>query len=335
MRAVATQASAPPSRPFPRQLAQQPGARHPPVALHDVHRDGHDLRRLLDCQPPEVAKLHDAVLAGVDPREVLERLVESQHFDAVPGRRHRHFVERETHHLPPALRRRSLTGVIHEDPPHDLGAECQEVRAVLAADAPCPHQLEVRLVREAGRLEASGSLRPGELPVREAPQLRVQEVHEEVQRPCIAILPRGEHRGDLRLALVRHFPARMLAPIRRPPPGRLSHTAASPVHHFDRRFRNTSRRRHTMSHRVVRTLCLAVLCLAVAAAAWAQHQPACSQKRLAGAWGYTMTGTSSCRRRPAPFPFPLRPSARSSSTPRASWPAPSTSASLVRPARRL
>ncbi len=46
-----------------------------------------------------------------------------------------------------------------------------------------------------------------------------------------------------------------------------------------------------MSHRVVRTLCLAVLCLAVAAAAWAQHQPACSQKRLAGAWGYTMTGT--------------------------------------------
>jgi len=46
-----------------------------------------------------------------------------------------------------------------------------------------------------------------------------------------------------------------------------------------------------MSHRAVRTLCLAVLCLAAAVSAGAQDPTVCSPQRLAGAWAYTMTAT--------------------------------------------
>jgi hypothetical protein len=46
-----------------------------------------------------------------------------------------------------------------------------------------------------------------------------------------------------------------------------------------------------MKRNIVRTICFATLCLALPAVAPAQGHRACSNAGLAGAWGYTETGT--------------------------------------------
>src|SRR5262249_5411157 len=63
---------------LPSQDAIQPRLGDLPIALDAYRCDSQDLGRFLDAQTTEVAQLHDAGLAGVDPGQGIERLMQGQ-----------------------------------------------------------------------------------------------------------------------------------------------------------------------------------------------------------------------------------------------------------------
>src|SRR5262249_32740181 len=102
-----------------------------------------------------------------------------------------------------AVRRRSslgglpAAGVVHEDPPHRLRRDPEEVSPVLPVDAPLIDETEVGLVHEGGRLErVIGSLGP-EVGGGEPPQLPVNEWQEPVEGARFAAAPFLEKRSDI------------------------------------------------------------------------------------------------------------------------------------------
>jgi hypothetical protein len=204
-------------------LGEEPRPGHPPVALHGVDGEPQDFGRFLDGESSKVAQLHHAALAAVEPGQFVERLVQGEEIDVAGGRFRHAFVERHAQRLPAALGEAAAAGVVHQDAPHHLRAQRQEVRAALAAKPPGTDQLEVGLVDQCRGFETKAGAPAPEVPVRDPPQRRIHEIDQVIQRLRVAVVPGDEHRGDVRLALVLHVgpdatrkPRPGVAPFRRP-----------------------------------------------------------------------------------------------------------------------
>jgi hypothetical protein len=87
--------------------------------------------------------------------------------------------------------------VIDEDAAHQLGRDSEEVRAAGEARLPLIDELEVRLVDECRRLQGvAGALAP-QVARGQAPQLRVDERHQLVERARVAAAPTLQKYGDV------------------------------------------------------------------------------------------------------------------------------------------
>jgi hypothetical protein len=101
--------------------------------------------------------------------------------------------------------------MVHEDAPHYLGTQRQEMSPVFAVYSSGAFQLEIRLVGERGGLEALAGAPMRKVVVRDPTQFRINQLDQMVQRVPIAGVPSGEHSGDIVMAPVRQA-CRILAP---------------------------------------------------------------------------------------------------------------------------
>jgi hypothetical protein len=182
---------------FAGQLSEKPGSGDPPVPLHGFDRNPDDLRGFLDAQPAEEAQLHYPTLSRVDARESIERLIECEHFNAARLRDDQHFVEAHVQRISPTLRHASPACMVHQDAPHDLSAQRQEMEPAVAADSAGPFELEIRLVGEGGGFDALARAPMSELLARDTTQLRIDNGHQAVERVPIAGGPRREQSRHL------------------------------------------------------------------------------------------------------------------------------------------
>ena len=94
-------------------------------------------------------------------------------------------------------------GVVHQDSPHHLRRNREEVAAVLPVHVALAEQLHVGFVDHGRGLEAIGSPFAGQLPRGEQPQFLINDRNEPIECIAVAALPVLQQPRDIRFRAVR------------------------------------------------------------------------------------------------------------------------------------
>ena len=107
------------------------------------------------------------------------------------------FVDRHASHAVAPLARVVTTGVIDEDPAHDLRRDTEEMRAILPIDLTLVDEPDVHLMDESRGLQGVIGPFVPELAHRHAAELRIDERQQLIERSPVAATPIAEQRGDV------------------------------------------------------------------------------------------------------------------------------------------
>ena len=135
----------------PGHFSIQPCSGHGPVALDRTRGELHHLCRFLDRQPAKIPEFDNATLLRVQRLEPRQRLVKDERVSGINGGRRRRgigVVDRDLCDASTALEPSVVAGVVHDDAPHQLCGDAEEVRAILPVNRPLPNELEIGLVHE-------------------------------------------------------------------------------------------------------------------------------------------------------------------------------------------
>ena len=107
------------------------------------------------------------------------------------------FIDRHATHTVAPLARVVTTGVIDQDPAHDLRRDTKKMRSILPIDLALVDEADVRLVNKGARLQGVvGPLVP-KLARGHAPELRIDKWQQLVKGSLIAATPIAEQRRDV------------------------------------------------------------------------------------------------------------------------------------------
>ena len=136
------------------QAAGKPGAGDLPIAFHRDNRDSQHLGHFVFLKSAEESQLHHSGCPRIGPCELRERLIQEQHvfvvrdrIPAVDG------AQADLLLLAATLAGDSCPGMIDEDPPHRLGGDGKEMRAVLIRHRFAAHQPNPEFIDERMRVE--------------------------------------------------------------------------------------------------------------------------------------------------------------------------------------
>src|SRR5262249_57538156 len=87
--------------------------------------------RLLVGEAAEVPELHDTHLPRIDRAEPIERLADGEHLVVRLGEVDARHVTLDPLNGAAALERAAPSAVVHQQPPHGLGGDREELRAIL------------------------------------------------------------------------------------------------------------------------------------------------------------------------------------------------------------
>ena len=90
---------------------------------------------------------------------------------------------------PPRLAAAPGASAIHQDVPHDLGGEAEELRPVLPLHVGLVHELQVGLVYEGVRLQGVARTLPAEVRGRPPVEVGVDETHQAIPGGFVAAAP--------------------------------------------------------------------------------------------------------------------------------------------------
>ncbi len=158
------------------EALEQPGPCQGPVPLHTGVGYTERLGRFRDGQAPEIPQLYN-----------LQGLVQGEFL-----------LQAASLGAPPASR------VVHEDLPHHLGCNSQEVRSVLPAHPTLSSQAQIGFVDERRALKGVVEAFFSKIPLRQAPQLFVENGSCLVESLGVALGPIPEERGHRFLQRCRH-----------------------------------------------------------------------------------------------------------------------------------
>jgi hypothetical protein len=164
-------------------------AREFPVAHDALPRDFQHFGGFLDAQAAEEPQFHDFGLAGIESRQRFERLVQIHQSAVRFGQGVDGFVQIQPHHSAPALAGSAGPGRIHEDTPHHLGGDGEEMGPVLPAYTGDIHQMQEGFVNQGGRLQCVPLVFLLHVAPGHAAQLSVDERCQLLQRGEVAAAP--------------------------------------------------------------------------------------------------------------------------------------------------
>jgi len=186
----------------PANLSPQPGFGQLPVAHDALRRDLQHLGGLLHAKPAEKAHLDHLRLARVHFGQGIQSLVDCQDLLGPPGSHVRNLFEVHIRgrvrapEQPAALLTPPGAGRVHQDAPHDLSRDGEEVRPVLPADARQVHQPDVGFMDQSRGLKGSAIARP-HVPPGQPLQLPVHMRDQIVQGRRLSPPPGLQQAGDL------------------------------------------------------------------------------------------------------------------------------------------
>jgi hypothetical protein len=129
----------------------------------------------------EVAKipeLDDLALPLIQCFKLGKGLVQRQEFLQALDLRKNVLVEGHAPNVPSTLGRRSFPCMIHQDLPHQVRGNSDEVSAILPGLIGLFHEAEIRFINQGRRLEGMAGPLPAQISCRNAPQLVIDECKE-------------------------------------------------------------------------------------------------------------------------------------------------------------
>ena len=134
-------------------MLMQPRPCDRPVPLYSRGRDLKRFCCLVDREPGEVLQLDDSTQASVQPREIVECLVERKHIDARFRGPYREILQPDHRDSSTALAGGPSPCVIDQNLTHQARGHRQQVRSVPHVHVADIHKPEVRLMHKCRRLE--------------------------------------------------------------------------------------------------------------------------------------------------------------------------------------
>ena len=177
---------------FGGELAAEPGSGGAPVALDGRWRHAEDVRRCFNRESAERAKLDDPGQRRVDLFQAPERVIQREDGDLVCRGDVFGFIDGHTALAVAALDRGVTTGVIDQDPAHDLCRDAKKVCPILPVDLALIDEPQVDLVNERRRLQRVVSPLAPKLARGRPAELGVDEREQQIERSPIAATPIAE-----------------------------------------------------------------------------------------------------------------------------------------------
>ena len=128
---------------------------------------------LFDREPCECAQLDYPCQIAIDTFQPLQRAIDREYRDLVAWCRFDVVLRRHPLVAVAALPSPMTTGMVNENPSHDLRAHPEEMRAVLPVATPLVDEPQIRFVHQSGRLKAMSRPLATELALRDAPQFGI------------------------------------------------------------------------------------------------------------------------------------------------------------------
>ena len=181
------------------EFTRQPCLGGAPLALRRRGRDLQHECRLFDGEPAKRAEFHDLREAVIDGFQALERI------DPARARISRRVPavstasSSDTHWTPsPALARVVATGVVDEDPPHDLCGDAKKMGPIPPIDMALIDEAQIRFVDERRRLQSMAHPLMTKLAPRDPAQLGIHQRQQLIESTVIPAAPIIEQRRDIR-----------------------------------------------------------------------------------------------------------------------------------------
>jgi hypothetical protein len=136
-----------------RQFPGKPGPGEVPVAADCTGRNFKDLDDFFFLKAAEIAQLHNFGLARSDFGERGERVVQGDHRTVRLGRNDGGFIEIHAHRAMAAFLRAARPRGVHQNAPHHLRRNREELRALLPLYFRHIHQSQIDFVDQGGGLQ--------------------------------------------------------------------------------------------------------------------------------------------------------------------------------------
>src|SRR6476620_6796275 len=151
----------------------------------------------IDRESAKRAKLDDPGQLSVDLLQAIECVIQREDGYLVWRGDVFHLVDGDAGHTLAPLVGAVTTGVIDQDPAHDLSRDTKEMCAILPIDLALVNQSNVRLMDQGRRLQGVIGPLPSKLPRGDATELRVDEWQQLTERGAVATTPIVEQRRDV------------------------------------------------------------------------------------------------------------------------------------------
>src|SRR5579871_1023036 len=215
-----------PSRPTG-QFAVEPRPGGTPIAHHGDRRDFEHFRGLFHTESAKEAHFDYLHLAGILPRQRVHRVIQGYQVGSPIVAHHGRFFQRYVLYIAPAFQIVAAR-MVHQDAPHQLRRDSEEMCAILPLHARIVHQAHIGFIYQCGGLQAVAGVFPFQVAPRQPPQLFVNDGGELFERALISAAPGVQERADLTLrrftglcplrhcASVDYTAPRVLRPLRHP-----------------------------------------------------------------------------------------------------------------------
>jgi hypothetical protein len=176
------------------KLTPQPGFRSAPFTLCGRWRHVKHTCSLFDRQSAEGAEFHDSREVFIHTGQAIEGLIECKDRDPI-WRGHFHgFINRDTRESVASLARVVASGVINEDPTHDLRCHSEKVSSTPPIDVALVDQSQIHLVNQGGGLKGVAGSLASKPTGRDPAQLRVDERQQLVEGIGVTAPPFSQKR---------------------------------------------------------------------------------------------------------------------------------------------
>src|SRR5688572_30690537 len=153
----------------------EPSLSHGPLAFDRRRGNPQRFSSLFDIEAAEEAQFDNLGLTRIQLFEPGQRLVDLNQIRGAIFGDNKSFIERSLVYAAAALFTAPRFGIVQQDAPHDLRGDSEKVSAILPADVPLIHQLEIGFVDERGGLKGMAGPLAAELAAGDALQLVVNQ----------------------------------------------------------------------------------------------------------------------------------------------------------------
>jgi hypothetical protein len=185
------------------QFAREPRSREPPVAHHGLGGDVQHLRGFFDAQATEIAQFDDRRATGVQLREAVQRVIQCAERGCFVRQSIGKRIEIEALwridlvDVTASFDGRAYAGSVHQDAPHELRRDSEEMRPILPVDTLPVHEAYVGLVNQRGGLQRDARVFPAQVLPGQLTKLSVDKRREPLQRRPVPPSPGLQQNRDL------------------------------------------------------------------------------------------------------------------------------------------